>query len=240
MADIYAANWDETDANNDDAAPDGFPEGMAPGGVNNGARAVMGGVKRYVNQNIPKTTGGTTTAYTLTYGVAPGALVDGMTHVVNFNATCGASPTLNVNSLGATPIHYFNGTTWAVVPSGMIKSGMTLTVAYNSSAGTYRIIGSAANVIVQSGITSTTGYQVFSGPTPVMMQWSTVQVAGAGGQSTVTFSPAFSNTPMTIQLTEQGSNTLPGVVDNMSSTQFRVTNNGSSTIFYGWVAWGAA
>lgn len=140
MADVFASNWDETDANNDDAAPDGFPEGMAPGGVNNGARAVMGAVKRYVNQQIPKTTAGTSTAYTLTYGVAPGALVDGMTHLVQFNAANGAAPTLNVNSLGATPLHFYCGGSWAALPANMLQADQIVEVAYHSSSGAYRCL----------------------------------------------------------------------------------------------------
>jgi hypothetical protein len=122
--DIYSSNWTEDDNSNSSAAPDGAPEGMAPSGINNVLRAHQGAIKRYVDQQIPKVTAGTTTNYTLTYTVAPGALVDGMTHLVQFNATCGASPTLNVNSLGATPLHYFNGTTWVVVPAGYITANM--------------------------------------------------------------------------------------------------------------------
>ena len=46
MADIGASNWNEVDAFNSTAAPDGWPEGMAPSGVNDSGRAVMGAVKR--------------------------------------------------------------------------------------------------------------------------------------------------------------------------------------------------
>jgi hypothetical protein len=113
--DVYAANWNEADANNNTAAPDGAPEGMAASGVNDTMRAMMGATKRYVNQQSPKTTAGTSTAYTLAYGTAPGALVDGMKHVVCFNAANGDAPTLNVNSLGATPLHYFSAGSWTAV-----------------------------------------------------------------------------------------------------------------------------
>lgn len=140
MADIPASTWSETDANNNTAAPLGFPEGMAPSGVNNGARAVMGAVKRWFNWTIPKTTAGTTTAYTLSYSVAPSALVDGMSHLVQFNATSGASPTLNVNSLGAKPIYYFTGSAWAqVTAAGTLPANMIARVSYNQSDGAYRI-----------------------------------------------------------------------------------------------------
>lgn len=138
--DIYASNWDETDANNTTAAPDGMPEGMAPSGVNDWGRAVAGALKRYVNQQSPKTTGGTSTAYTLSYGVAPSALVDGMTHLVQFNAANGDAPTLNINSLGATPLHYFSAGSWRTVPAALWAANAVHRVAYNSSAGAYRLI----------------------------------------------------------------------------------------------------
>lgn len=140
MADIPASTWSETDADNNTAAPLGFPEGMAPSGINNGARAVMGAVKRWFNWTIPKTTAGTSTAYTLSYTVAPSALVDGMSHLVLFNAACGASPTLNVNSLGAKPIYYYTGAAWAqVTAAGTIPANMIARVSYNQSEGSYRI-----------------------------------------------------------------------------------------------------
>jgi hypothetical protein len=141
MADIAATNWNQTDASNTDAAPDGMPEGMAPSGVNNWGRAVQGAVKRWYTWTIPATTGGTSTAYTLTYSVAPGALVDGMTHLVQFNAVNGATPTLNINSLGAKPLHFYLNGAWAAMPANMLAADQVVEVTYNSAAGTYRCIG---------------------------------------------------------------------------------------------------
>jgi hypothetical protein len=237
MADIYATNWNETDASNTDAAPDGMPEGMRPSGVNDWGRAVAGALKRYVNQNIPKTTAGTSTSYTLSYTVAPGALVDGMTHVVNFNATCGASPTLNVNTLGAKPIHYFNGATWAVVPSGRIKSGMTLEVAYNASAGTYRIVSSAAPVMAQSA----GSYFVLPAATPMMLQWGVTSASGFGVSNPVTFSPVFSGTPTYLSVTNAGDNGgIPAYPLSLTSGGFDLINPGSLTVLFYWLAIGPA
>lgn len=143
-ADIPASNWSPTDASNTTASPDGMPEGMAPSGVNDWGRAVMGAVKRWYEWTVPKTTGGTTTAFTLSYTVAPGALVDGMSHLVQFNATSGASPTLNVNSLGAKPIYQFvNGSWTQITTAGTIPSGFIGRVSYNSSEGSYRLTSTA-------------------------------------------------------------------------------------------------
>jgi microcystin-dependent protein len=139
--DISAANWSEDDNANTAAAPDGAPEGMAPSGVNNVLRAHQGALKRFYNWTNPKITGGSSTAYTLSYAVAPGALVDGMTHLVQFHAVNAAGATLNVNSLGATPLHYHAAGAWRVAPPGLIDTDEVCRVAYHSSSGAYRLIG---------------------------------------------------------------------------------------------------
>jgi microcystin-dependent protein len=141
MSDITASTWSPTDASNSTASPDGAPELMAPSGVNNTIRAVMGGTKRWYEWSIPKTTAGTSTAYTLSYTVAPSALVDGMTHLVEFDQSNGASATLNVNSLGAKPLHYYSAGAWRAVPASLFAANTVVHVAYNSGAGTYRILG---------------------------------------------------------------------------------------------------
>ena len=119
--DIGASNWNEDDNANTTAAPDGAPEGMAPSGVNNVLRAHQGALKRFYSWTIPKITGGSGTAYTLSYAVAPGSLVDGMTHLVQFHAVNGASATLNVNTLGATPLHYYAAGAWRAAPPGVVR-----------------------------------------------------------------------------------------------------------------------
>ena len=138
--DIGASNWNETDDNNSAAAPDGAPEGMLPSGLNNTVRAMMGATKRWYDWTIPKTTGGTSTVYTLTYSVAPGALVDGMTHLVQFHAANGAAATLNVNSLGAIPLQYYSSGAWWVAPAGLFDGNEIYRVAYSVAAGAYRIL----------------------------------------------------------------------------------------------------
>jgi microcystin-dependent protein len=124
--DISAANWSEDDNANTTAAPDGAPEGMAPSGVNNVLRAHQGALKRFYNWTIPKLTGGSGTAYTLSYAVAPAALVDGMTHLVQFNVANGNAATLAINALGAIPLQYYSAGAWRAVPAAL--------------AGAYRIL----------------------------------------------------------------------------------------------------
>jgi hypothetical protein len=138
--DVYSSNWNEADDSNSTAAPDGWPEGMAPSGVNNAGRAMMGATKRYVDQQIPLVTGGTSTAYTLSYSVAPTALSDGMTHLLQFNAVNGAAPTLNVNLLGAKPLHFWSSGGWGAWPAFMVAIDQIVRVTYNAAAGTYRAL----------------------------------------------------------------------------------------------------
>jgi microcystin-dependent protein len=139
--DISQSVWNESDDNNNSASPDGAPEGMAPSGVNNLIRADRGAIKRWYNQTVPLLTGGSSTAYTLTYGVAPTALADGMTHLLQFNQTNGAAPTLNVNGLGAKPLHYHCAGAWRVIPTGLFDTDDIVRVAYNVAAGAYRLLG---------------------------------------------------------------------------------------------------
>ncbi len=138
--DISQTNWTEADASNSTSAPDGWPEGMQPSGVNDSGRGMMGAIKRWYNQMIPLVTGGTSTAYTLSYAVTPTALADGQTHLVQFNAVNGAAATLNVNALGAKPLHFYSGGAWGACPANMFAIDQIVRVAYNAAAGTYRCL----------------------------------------------------------------------------------------------------
>ena len=135
--DIPDTTWSETDASNSSAVPNGWPEGMNPSAVNDAARMMMGATKRWYSWSVPKTTGGTATAFTLTYTVAPSALVDQMTHVVRFNAANGTAATLNVNGLGAKPLYYHSAGAWRVAPPALWDADEIFEVTYDTTAGAY-------------------------------------------------------------------------------------------------------
>jgi hypothetical protein len=137
--DISQTVWNESDSLNNTPAPDGAPEGMAPSGVDDVIRADRGAIKRWYNQTIPLLTGGTATAFTLTYSVVPTALADGQTHLVRFHAANGAAATLNVNALGARPIYCYAGA-WVAAPIGMLATDQVVRVAYNVAAGAYFLL----------------------------------------------------------------------------------------------------
>lgn len=137
MPDLGSSSFDEVDANNDEASPNGFPTAMAPSGVDNSARAVMGAVKRFWNRsNAVKTTGGTTSAFTLTYDQAATAYYDG--EIISFvvNATNAADATINVNALGAKALRLFGGNLLA----GALVADQIAQARYSSSAGAFDLI----------------------------------------------------------------------------------------------------
>jgi microcystin-dependent protein len=162
MADIGAGNWNENDTNNNQPAPDGAPEGMSPSGVNDTIRAVMGALKRWFNWSSPKVTAGSATAYTLTYGVAPGALIDGTTHVVQFHAGNGPGATLNVNGLGAKPLYAYSAGAWYQAPPAFFDVATVCRVVYDAGTGAYRLLMPGAaptgTVVPFAGTVAPAGY----------------------------------------------------------------------------------
>ncbi len=140
--DIGASNWNEDDNANITAAPDGAPEGMAPSGVNNVLRAHQGALKRWYNWTAPKLTAGSGSAYTLTYSVAPGALIDGMSFMAEFHVAPSAGATLNVNGLGAVPIRHFYNGNWYPLPPIWCAPNSILRLIYHASSGVFRIANS--------------------------------------------------------------------------------------------------
>lgn len=70
-------------------------------------------------------TTGTSTAYTITLSPAPTAYVDGQQFIIVPNVDCGATPTLNVNSLGAGIILKQDG---SAISAGDIKANNPLSL----------------------------------------------------------------------------------------------------------------
>src|ERR1044071_8545998 len=100
--------WSQTAANNDDAdSAFNYAEGQAPSTLNDAGRGLMASVAKYRDDTAGSiVTGGTTTAYTLTTNQVFVSLseMNGQELTVRFNAANGASPTLNVDTLGAKAI----------------------------------------------------------------------------------------------------------------------------------------
>ena len=81
-----------------------FPEGQSPSSLNDGVRAVMADVRRYVQQITPEITATYSEgdyALTLARDLSAGELTQGFTTAFIAISTNSASATLNINSLGA-------------------------------------------------------------------------------------------------------------------------------------------
>ena len=111
MSELQSANWSETAASNNAAAPDGWPEGMLGSAVNNAARELMAAIKRDWNRShVTISSTGSANAYVLTYANAPT-----YTHGIRLSfkasfANTGAC-TVNANGLGAKSIVLIDGAT---------------------------------------------------------------------------------------------------------------------------------
>ncbi len=123
-----------------------FAEGQSPSSVNDSARALMARVAEY-RKDIAGTitTGGTSTAYTLTTNEVFDTLahMDGQKLAVRFNATNGAAPTLNVDGLGAKPIQI---STTVAVGTGVILINSVWNLVYDNSAGAWIMSGVPASI----------------------------------------------------------------------------------------------
>ena len=141
MTDI--AVWSETDASNNAAAPAGFPEGMLPSGVNDGARALMGATKRFWDRvNGTLLAGGVANAYTLTYGVNDASLYQGAVYTFRAPAANTGASTLNVNDgTGAHPIVRNGSTATEALSAFDIVVGGYYSVAWDSVSTQFVLLG---------------------------------------------------------------------------------------------------
>lgn len=135
------ASWSQTAASNATAdANINWAEGQAPSSVNDSARAMMASLAKWRDDNAGTlTTGGTSTAYTLTTNQVFGSLaaMNGQSLRVKFNATNGASPTLNVDSLGAKAIATVAGT---AVGTATLVANCIYDLVYDNSNNCFVLI----------------------------------------------------------------------------------------------------
>jgi len=139
------------DLNVTDASNTGrFPESQLPSTVNNGARALEGilarGLKDIIDGAV--TTAGTSTAYTVASNRTLSAYYDGMTLMVEWNATCGATPTVNVDSIGAKNLYWPGGNQ---VTTGDLISGARSLIQYD---GTNFQVLTGSNIDTDAALTT--------------------------------------------------------------------------------------
>ena len=128
--------WSVTPASNDDADPSiNWSEGQLPGTVNDSARNMMAvHAMRWLDETGYALSGGSSTAYTVTPQQTLTAYRDGLEIMFRAHAACGASPTLNVSSLGAKSILNAHGGT---LGAGEITGNSFVHVIYSTALGNF-------------------------------------------------------------------------------------------------------
>ena len=125
-------------ASNNSSSPDGFPEGMAPSGVNDSARELMAALaKWYSDTDGTLSTGGSGNAYTLSSNSSHAALTDQSILVFRFDRANTGAATLNVDSLGAKSILTDEGN---ALISGQIRANSLGVVVYSSNQDSYMLV----------------------------------------------------------------------------------------------------
>lgn len=152
MPDLSASTWNENDPQNNTTPPAGWPEGQMPSTVNDCARMMMGGLKRWWNRANPTlSAAGSAGAYTYTTAnnLFPAAYQQG--EVFSFKApfTSVGADTFAVNSLVALPIYSRTGSgTLAAIAAGDIQINAYVTLAYdsalNSGSGGFQLLGGSS------------------------------------------------------------------------------------------------
>lgn len=160
MANVSA--WSTTATGNGTGSPPDFPvEGMARSAVNDTMRENMAAVARwYSDTDGSLTSTGTGSAYTLTSNSAHAALADQSLIVFRAHAANSATPTLEVDALGAKTMKVAGGSD---LHAGAIAADQIVTVVYNATADTYNVQGGAGTrlvgeVIDYAGSTAPSGW----------------------------------------------------------------------------------
>jgi microcystin-dependent protein len=164
------ASWSQTAATNASVdATINFAEGMAPAAYNDSARALMASVAKYrddVGGTI--TTGGTSTAYTVTSNQGFASLSALSNQVIAFVPHISNLPTvtLAVDGLTAKPVRTAPG---CELPAGTLIAGTPYIVTYNNSDTVYYLHAAGGvpgvpvgTVLPYSGSTAPSSHYVFS------------------------------------------------------------------------------
>lgn len=151
MANI--SSYSTTAASNNSAAPDGFPEGMAPSGLNDSSREVMAALaKWYSDTDGTLLSTGSADTYTLTTNNVHAALADQSTIVFRVHAANTGASTLNVDSLGAKAIKQGG----SALVSGNLLLNRLVVVVYNANKDEYDLVGGGAEIGLNNVVEDTT------------------------------------------------------------------------------------
>jgi hypothetical protein len=136
-------DWSTTPGSN--TAVDGvnIAEGMQPGLVNNGMRAIMALVREWQLDFSGVVTGGAGDAYTLTSNQGIAAYADGLRFSFRADRANTGAATLNIDTRGAKNLRKsFSGALVALVANDIVADGV-YDVVYDVSADVFVIVGFA-------------------------------------------------------------------------------------------------
>jgi hypothetical protein len=213
-------SWSTTAASNNTASPDGFPEAMAPSGVNDSAREVMAALARYRSDTdgVNASTG-SANAYVLAASRVMTAYAQGDRYCFEANFANTGAATLNVDSLGAKDIKRLDG---SALLAGDIQSGAFVDVIYDGTnflllnrfvqaasetlSGIVELATDAEalagtdtdRAVTSAGLASdqtkaNTGHVVLPGG--ILLNWARLSFSASVGPVTETWAKAFSGTP---------------------------------------------
>lgn len=130
MAEIF--DFNVLADNNNQAPPNGFPEGQTPSSLNNGIRELMAALARhYETINGSVVTTGTDNAYEISVNQTIASITAGLSFTFRTNRDSGdGAATLNVNSLGAINLTTAGS---ATLPSRALINGGVYTATYDGT-----------------------------------------------------------------------------------------------------------
>ena len=145
MAELF--DWSPVADNNNDAPPDGFPEGMAPSAVNNAAREVMAVMARAYQAfgSFPQVNG-SENALNLTLQQNITALSQGQAFGFRASLNNSGAATLNVDASGAMDL---NNVRNEPLGQDQITSGSPYIAVYDGT--NFRLINIAFNIGTSAG-----------------------------------------------------------------------------------------
>lgn len=133
--------WSTTAADNDDADGNLWLENMSAGQVNDSARDMMASIARFIKDQGGITTGGSSTAYTVTTNTGHTALTDGLRLCIRMHTASGNNPTLRINSLTAKNIKSKSGTN---ITSGQLLADCLYDLVYHQSDDCFYVVSGSA------------------------------------------------------------------------------------------------
>lgn len=131
-------DYSATAASNATVGSINWAEGQAPSTVNNSARELMAVERAHLTDQSALTTGGTSTAYTVTTTSVFAALTDGMTLALRMHTASGAAPTLSPDGLTARTMLRQDG---SAIVAGDLKQNSTYIVRYRTSNTSWYVEG---------------------------------------------------------------------------------------------------